>query len=341
LKERLKLELGGALEAQAQWSRNFAKVSGSSFTLNTAEFDFEAKVLDWATGELSAEWDSGADKITLNEGFITLGDTRRFPLYLKLGRGTLPFGVTTGATVAARIEDQLTLTDPLTKEVFEAKEDYALLGVRANGFEGGAYVYNGTTNRRGPAGEKHLEHYGATVGYTWVNQNLFVTGTMSLMDSVFDSDGLTEQFPEAVNARYAPAVAAVLRFRLGGFSLVTEYNAAIYDVPFQRLVTVVLPDGTEEQVVQVIRKRPTAWQIEAGYTTQVFGKKTYGAFGYSRTYQLAGAFPKQRLLTTVGTWLAPNMRLALEYGHEYDYSSAKGGTGRSTDSFISRLTYEW
>src|SRR3989304_5569907 len=56
LKERLKLELGGALEAQAQWSRNFAKVSGSSFTLNTAEFDFEAKGLDRATGELSAEW---------------------------------------------------------------------------------------------------------------------------------------------------------------------------------------------------------------------------------------------------------------------------------------------
>ncbi len=338
-----KLDIGGAVEATLGWRRNFRKVSASDFTLSGASFDIEANIKDWARASIAADWDRDADKFALDEALITLGDvegTGKFPLYLKAGRGVVPFGVATGATIKARLEDILTITDPLTVEVFEAKEDYLMLGLRRGGFTAGAYVFNGTTNRRGPDGEKHLEHYGALVGYALKNDIWSVDAKLSLMSSVFDSDNLTEAFPEATAARYAPGVAGVLRFGLGGFSLVTEYNAAIRAVPFQRVVLVPVEDGVVPQAT-VLRVRPSAWMIEAGYTTELFGKKTYGAVGYSQTYQLAGAFPKRRLLTTVGTWLFDGFRLALEYGRDYDYVRARGGTGTIGHSVTSRMTYEW
>jgi hypothetical protein len=89
------------------------------------------------------------------------------------------------------------------------------------------------------------------------------------------------------------------------------------------------------------RIQPQAWAIEGGYTTKIFGKKTYVALGYSQSYDLRGAFPERRVLATVGTWLSDNMRFALEYAHDWDYATVDGGTGGVADAVTSRLTYEW
>src|SRR5213592_4609929 len=75
-----KIQLGGAIEVEAGRRRDFKGVHTSDFTLSTAEFDFEADIVDWAKAELSLQWlscrtpcdDPAADKITVNEALITL-----------------------------------------------------------------------------------------------------------------------------------------------------------------------------------------------------------------------------------------------------------------------------
>ena len=42
-----KIQLGGAIEVEVGSRRNFRGVRSSDLTLNTAEFDFEADVVDW------------------------------------------------------------------------------------------------------------------------------------------------------------------------------------------------------------------------------------------------------------------------------------------------------
>src|ERR671925_239889 len=66
-----KIDLGGAIEVGAQHSRNFPRVSESQFSLSTAEFDFEAKLRDWAKASLAVSWESAADKFTVDEALIT------------------------------------------------------------------------------------------------------------------------------------------------------------------------------------------------------------------------------------------------------------------------------
>ena len=102
---REKIQLGGALEVEYVSRREFNRLRTQELALTTAEFDFEADVVDWAKAELSLQWDSAADKITLNEGLITFAKPSLVPVYGKTGRGVVPFGISTGTSVAARLAD--------------------------------------------------------------------------------------------------------------------------------------------------------------------------------------------------------------------------------------------
>jgi hypothetical protein len=354
-----KLQLGGAIEVEAGSRRGFRVVPDtttretgprSDFALTTAEFDFEADVVGWAKAELAVEWDPVDDRFGVNEALITIGKPEKFPVYLKGGRGVVPFGISTGTTVAAKLEESLTLRGPLTVETFETKEDYVLLGFRAYGFRAGAYVFNGETNKLGDingsggtARSKRLEHYGFTIGYELNTETLSFNAGIDMIDSVFDADGLfggsaTSAFPAAqINRRgreYTPGIAGHARFGLWGFSLVTEYNAA-----YRRHMDVVYTSGP--LTGKTFRVLPEAWQVELGYTTEILGTRTYGAFNYSETSGLLGALPKERYIGTVGSWLADNIRLGLEYANEQDYSKRQRGTNRDADLWTLRLTYEW
>jgi hypothetical protein len=317
-----RIEFGGALEAEYVWNKNYGGKTSSELALRTAEFDFAVKAVDWAVAVLAAEWDPDADKITLNEALITLGKLRKFPFLLEIARSIVPFGIATGSTVAARLEDILTISDPLSKAIFESKQDHVLLRFRHRGFTAAGYVFNGKTNRRGPESGKKLDHYGGTVGYAAKSGDLAYSLTGYFIDSVFDSESLLSAYPEALYAPYVPGVAAVLRLAWGGFTLAGEYDTGTSHLEFVR-------NGQSFSI------RPSAWMAELGYTTRIFRKRSYAAFGYSETYQLASAFPKRRLLPTLGVWLFGGFRLAVEYRIDYDYTDA------SAEAFTFRLTYEW
>ena len=340
-----KIQLGGAIEVETRWLRDkdFKSKSESVFELKTAEFDFEANIVDWAKAKLAAEWKTpvvagsqlpatqpDADKLNLNEAYIQLG-TDSSPLSLKAGRLVVPFGLSTGSTVAAKLEDKLTLSDPLSLAVFDTKEDNILLMAKLGGFSMGAYVFQGDTHQ---TAQRYLEHYGATIGYGMKTDLLSLVAGLSLIDSVFDADGLQDKYPGALTARYVPGIAGHLRLGLFGFSLVTAYYSALRHAQFT-------------QADQLVRIQPAAWSIELGYTTEIFGAKTYGALAYSRTAELAGTFPEARTIASLGTWFSNNIRLALDYVYDEDYPrrvnplQLQGSTGKTADSFILRLTYEW
>src|SRR5262249_6480714 len=76
---RDKIQLGGAIEIEARSAKEFNGGRRSDLLLSTAEFDFEADVVDWAKAELSLQWVAPTtafpatpdDKITVNEAMIT------------------------------------------------------------------------------------------------------------------------------------------------------------------------------------------------------------------------------------------------------------------------------
>ena len=350
---------GGAIQVLGFWSEDFEGVSESSIILDTVEFDFEIRVNEWSRAEFIVEYDDGTDllfptedppgsagfidRFNVDEAFFVLGDIDKFPLFLTAGRLVVPFGISTGDPVA----DVLTISDPLTIEVFETREDVILLGLQTyRGFNTGVYVFNGDTH---DGGEDHIEHIGATFGYVRTGYGWSFDIDVDFISSVFDSRFLEFAYRHALEdgARYIPGMAAHIKSNLGPCSFVAEWNGALHDAVFTD------DNGVDISIV------PSAWQISFGYqfhwdpSMEVIGLQgTYLAISYSESQDLAGIeiggdgerrgfVPKKRFLFSVGTWPLDGVRLACEFGRDWDYAAAEGGTGNSADVVTAELTYEW
>ncbi len=72
----------------------------------------------------SKGFSQGVDRITVDRAAVLIGDTQRFPLFVKVGRDVLPFGISTGLH---RV-DVLSIDNPLTVEVFETRRNTIGIG---------------------------------------------------------------------------------------------------------------------------------------------------------------------------------------------------------------------
>jgi hypothetical protein len=135
------LSLSGALEVVASHTQDFNGIVANDITLNTAELDFDVKVGEWLFGSLVLGFDpgtsalfptnqagsggvQGVDRITVDRGTVTIGDTTRFPLFLRGGRDVIPFGQSTGF---ARTSG-LSIESPLTIQAFETRTNMIQIG---------------------------------------------------------------------------------------------------------------------------------------------------------------------------------------------------------------------
>ena len=130
---------GGVFEMLAGRTRDFAGIKDPVMKLNGMEFVFEVQVGEWTLGNFVMQYTDGQDvlfpttlgtnagvpRFDLDTGWLTVGDTQRFPLYASFGRMILPFGISTGDPVA----DVPTIEDPLTIEGFEFREHAVMVGI--------------------------------------------------------------------------------------------------------------------------------------------------------------------------------------------------------------------
>ncbi len=304
------ISMYGAIEVEAGWSEDFKGASESDITLATAEIGFEAKLTEWASATLNLEWDDDEDKIDVDEAFISLGNTEKFPVSGQAGRFVVPFGVFAGSTIA----------DPLTMQAFETKEDAVMVGVEFEGLHAGIYVFNGDTNEG--EGDDTIEHFGAHVGYTLQNDTLDINAHLGYLSSVIDSDELSENLD--LTANYVGGLAAQVSVKVAGVGLIGEYITAIDDY----------------QPIDRDSSKPKAYSTEASYSLEL-GLPLLFALVYSGTDDLVGIFPETRLAAIAGVELAEGLGLKLEYSHDTDYDVADGGTGEEADAVTVQLAYEF
>lgn len=304
------LTINGTIEVEASSREAFDGSKEEDISLATADFGIDAKLVDWAVGTLALTWDDEEDKVTVDEAFISLGATENIPVSLKAGRFYLPFGVFETAGVS----------DPLTLEAFETREDAVMVGFEKAGFTGGIYVFNGDTNEGG--GEEKIEHFGLHGGYSLENDDLKLSTALGYLSSIVDSDTLAEELdPEA---DYVGGVAAQASISAFGFTLSGEYITAVDDYQ---------PASGEDG-------KPAAYHLEAGYEVEL-GLPLQFALSYSATKDLAPILPESRLAAVIGVTLTEGLGVKIEYSHDTDYDSADGGSGEEADAVTAQLSYEF
>jgi hypothetical protein len=238
-------------------------------------------------------------------------------------------------------------------------------------FSAGVYVFNGTTHERfASQGWRPKDHLGATLGYRNKVNCRALAGSRGVQDeedlswvhafcpwsidvdvdfnrSVFDSQFLGFEYRGFLDQiGFVPGLAASLKTNLGPVSLVAEWNGALQKSTFL--------DGQD----RTISMTPSAWQLSLGYqigwnpwVEAIGAQGTYFAIGYSQSSDLGGVLdsdgdrignvPRRRFVVGAGEWILEGFRIAVEYSHIWDYSTNRGGTGRSANGVFSLLTYEW
>lgn len=323
------IDFGGTIEVQAFYHDDFRR-QHSDIVLEGAEIEFEITLVDWARGYLCYEWEPDIERLLVKEAYITLGGTDCYPWFVRAGRLFVPFTIGTGALVG----DTLSVTDPLTIEIFETREDVVMAGKIWDGYMACVYVFNG--DARHVFDEEHhndhIDQFGASFRYAFNKPWLEYSYGIDFISNVFESDNLSERFFEIaenrIEDRYAPGISIHGRILRNRLSFIAEFDTA-------------LKKGHLDLNGEHLHLMPMAWMFEIGYEFAIWCKKSYVAFDYSQSHDLQGLFPEYRFLLTWGTWLYEDILLAFEYGYDIDYSTKHAGTGRSSHRVTGQLAYEF
>lgn len=84
-----------------------------------------------------------------------------------------------------------------------------------------------------------------------------------------------------------------------------------------------------------------AFNIETGYSFHIYDRESTVAIAYQGTSDMVGHLPGSRILASFGIGIFEGTTLAVEYTHDNDYDTDKGGTDNSADSFLAQLAYEF
>lgn len=310
--------LSGLIEVETSFAEDYEGDDESDIVLATVELGIDIDLHKYVSGHILLLWEEDeTEPLDVDEGFITLGNTEFFPIYLQAGKFYVPFG---------NFETNM-ISDPLTLELGETRESAALLGLEFEGFYAGVYAFNGDIDE---SGDDEIESFGMNAGYAFENENFSLDIGGGWINNIGDSDVLTDDALPGEIDDYVDGVNAYAILSFQGVTLIGEYLAA--NDEFEEDELGFDGDGAE----------PESWNIELGYTFDVAGHETTLAAAYQGTDEaLALELPEDRYMGVISVGLVDGLSLALEYAHDEDYDKSDGGTGDEADMVTVQLALEF
>ncbi|KAA6187046.1 LbtU family siderophore porin [Thiohalocapsa marina] len=330
------IDITGLIEVEASYVDPFEGTSESDITLATFELGIASQVNDWVQVVASLLYEQDETDLEVDLAFITIANPDLSPIFFTAGQLYVPFGA---------YQTNL-LSDPLTLEIGEARETAAQIGFVHNGFSGSVYGFSGDND---VDGEQEIGSWGANLAFAMETGNLTWSAGAGYINDLGDSDSLADLISDNRGERYNTLYAedphttfsmdptertggwtANLAMVLGDFNVIAEYLTAADDFD---------PDSLsfKDQGAQ-----PAAWNLELGYSFDLFGKEAVAAAAYQTTEQaLALELPEERWLVGISVGIFDNTALSLEYSYDTDYGTSDGGTGETGSALVAQLAVEF
>ncbi|MBK5940234.1 LbtU family siderophore porin [Halochromatium roseum] len=332
------IEIGGLIEVEGVYVDPYEGSSESDLVLATVELGIAAQVTDWVEAMASLLYEEDETDLEVDLAMITIANPDVTPVFFTAGQFYVPFGA---------YETNL-VSDPLTLEIGESRETAAQLGFVYQGFSGSAYAFNGDNKVKG---DNHIDSWGANLAFAQEREDLTWTIGAGYINDLGDSDSLQDSVADnraALQLEIAelrPEEAEQFSLdpteRTGGWTanlglvyrnvnLIGEYLSASgrFD-----------PDSLSFKGKGA---EPAAWNIELGYSFEVFGKESVAAVAYQGTSEAVNLeLPETRWAVGWSIGLFDGTALSFEYAHDKDYSTRDGGTGNNANAFVAQLAVEF
>ena len=221
------------------------------------------------------------------------------------------------------------VTDPLTLDYAESREDSIRIGYHGRGPYGSVYLFNGDVNKAG--GDDTLDNFGATVGYILDNESLSLDIGVGYINSLAESNGNQETIPIAGEVSgYTPGISVHGVLNSGPFTVVGEYISA--------------SSSFNQSNLEFNGKgaKPVAYNFELGYGFKMMGMDSTLAVAHQRSREALGlGLIETRNMVTFRSVILKKTELSFEYSQAYDYSTADSdGSVSGSDEKASTFTLQ-
>lgn len=342
------ITLSGELEGAAKLSNGFDNQTVSDLNLTGAELDIGALVYPWVLGYLTFEYDSGSlpnvisdhgqrernSNLQLGQGFFTIGDLNRTPVYFTLGQLYAPFGQ----------YSSYMYSDSLPKTLGRAKVRAAVLGfngiTRGNGLYSSIYAFSGDSH---VSSKRNIDQGGFNVGYRYRRGGLKSNTSVSIISNMADSSGMQtngvdsdSQFSgfghssstERLKHR-VPGIDTQANVSYGSFTLIGDY------------ITAMRSFDKRDMTYNGRGARPNAMHVEGAYNFAFYNRPGSFAVGYDHSWQaLALNVPRNRFATALNYSIWRNTLASFEYRYDINYRNHDTAGGIINGSSQTLLTPE-
>ncbi len=332
--------LSGSVAVESRFNEDFKGNDSSGFVVDTAFLGIESQVHESVKANIGLLYEgAGRTDFTLDDAYLTLGNSKTAPVYLTVGQFYLPFGGSSPNMI----------TDSLTTYMGELFESAVQINFNAAGVYGSVFVFNGETQ---DSTEEKIDQYGLNIGYALESESFGVDVGMSYINNMGDTDyirGFKEDldgnkdngdeyfFGTDPGYKYVDGMGVHLVLNTGPFSFFGEYLTA-------------LDKFNAKNGSALYGKEPSAWNIELAYVLNLAGKEMTMALGYQGSDEAALAIrgdggstsiPEARYLLGLSMGIYENTKLSLEYSHDRDYDKKDGGTGENADNLTLQVAVEF
>jgi hypothetical protein len=321
------LMLSGKVEGQAIYQGNYISGHSSKIDLSAAELDLIPIINKWAGGFVSFKYDNSQapnvpltnnSRVHLDQGFLTLGNLNRSPIYLTMGQFYIPFGN----------YSSLMISSPFTQQIFQTRARALELAYQHpcnKGPYAQVYVFNGDSN---VSNNNNINNLGGNIGFGYSqgdewNIDTSVGAIANVADSLgFQQTNLPSGFTgySVANSenlvRQVPGVSAHLNFGIGQFGMKTEYDTATSDFAPQDLMF----NGQGA--------RPAALNVEGFYNFRVIDRPSVVVLSYGESWQaLAVGAPQYRYEASFLTSVWKDTLQQIEFRHDINYQNGDTASG--------------
>ena len=310
-----RVRLFATIELEAIYEKDFEHKKTDEHQANM-DLEGEVEFFDWLWG--FAKWAYDQEETELEELYLTFSNIEAMPVVLSIGKIELPFA----------LYDTNMVSDPFTLEIAETFETAVLLEFEQEEFFASVFAAHG---RKFYDNNRLFRLFGASCEYTLEYDEVVVSVGTGWMNNLFTSDEasffLSDE--ELVLKDPVPAFSANFLCEVDPFDLMVEYVTCTDD-----------PEYIEEDEIEK-GKPPQVWNVELGYTFDLFEWETTLAFGYQGSDNALDFLPERRLSGGFIVAIADNIKASFEYAHDTDYSRSDGGTGKDGNVVSFQLELEF
>jgi hypothetical protein len=281
------------------------------------------------------------DTLTLQQGYIFVGDLERFPLFAKLGKQFVNYGQYVIHPITR------SMTQVMTETLQTAAQGSFISSWNGYDFHGSIFAFEDTMGKTDADdgflltsnGHPHT-NYGAQLGFGHISDQFgfdagigFIYNMMGVNDvayavTMFHNGEIGDDgtYEKRVNGLTVYAL-----FNTGPFSLSGHYATALQH--FDAFDLGAADDDDDDDGA-----RPWAFDITGAFNFNYWNKAQNLYVGYQQSGDAVNLLiPESRWIAGYSIDVWKNTNLALEYSHDSDYDEGDGGTGEDSNRIAVRL----